>query len=461
MSDSIEDNSFSVIPVDSVRFVKELYPRLRENDEAIERYRASLELLPPIVIAKDGVLVDGFHRLQAHKRENATEIRAINLGNLSDAEIFRESITRNSKHGQQLSAQDKQLLAGKLYLTFSDIGIPERIKEISAMLAISEKTARNYTKDARAEEKKAMQEKAWDLWLNCETQQAIADEIGISREAISDWLGNFGKLSKYTEHPESLQHFDVWSFHTATNNAGTPSYFGKIPPQVVENLLWLYTEPGQIVFDPFAGGGTTIDVSKAMGRRVWSSDRKPSTPTLPIHEHDITTGWPVDIKETCPDCRGEKPEVKDGEEQPAPCERCNGTGLIQISAPKCPDFILLDPPYWMQAAGMYSADPEDLGNMSLDGFDTAWRSVIDTCHQHQKEDSYLAFIVSPAEDKEHDRVVDLGFMMYQACIDAGYKPHRRVIVTYNTQQATGRQVNWAKENKKLLKLYRDLVVFRR
>jgi len=77
-----------------------------------------------------------------------------------------------------------------------------------------------------------------------------------------------------------------------------------MPPQVVENLLWFYTEPGDIVFDPFAGGGTTIDVAKRMGRRVWSSDRKPSTPTLPIHQHDITTGWPDGAPPTRGSCTG-------------------------------------------------------------------------------------------------------------------------------------------------------------
>jgi DNA modification methylase len=66
-----------------------------------------------------------------------------------------------------------------------------------------------------------------------------------------------------------VQHFDVWSFQ---NGGGDSSYFGRMPPAVVENLLWLYTEPGDIVVDPFAGGGTTIDVAKAMGRRVWASD---------------------------------------------------------------------------------------------------------------------------------------------------------------------------------------------
>jgi hypothetical protein len=64
----------------------------------------------------------------------------------------------------------------------------------------------------------------------------------------------------------------VWSF---SNGGDDSSYFGRMPPAVVENLLWLYTEPGDIVVDPFAGGGTTIDVARRWGagcvgeRCVW------------------------------------------------------------------------------------------------------------------------------------------------------------------------------------------------
>jgi tRNA1(Val) A37 N6-methylase TrmN6 len=196
-----------------------------------------------------------------------------------------------------------------------------------------------------------------------------------------------------------------------------------MPEQVVENLLWLYTEPGDIVVDLFAGGGTTIDVAKRMGRRVWASDRKPSTPTLPIHEHDIRTGWPK-------------------------------------AAPRKADLILLDPPYWKQAAGRYSDDPECLGNMDLDGFATAWTRVVSYCSAHIVDGGRLAYIVSPAEDKDADRVVDLALLMYDACRDAGLSVERRIIVPYQTQQATGQQVEWARANRKLLKLYRDLVVMR-
>ena len=39
-----------------VRFVKELYPRLKPHDDVVERYRDALDQLPPIVVARGGVL---------------------------------------------------------------------------------------------------------------------------------------------------------------------------------------------------------------------------------------------------------------------------------------------------------------------------------------------------------------------------------------------------------------------
>ncbi len=399
-----------------VRFVKELYPRLTEDNAAIERYRAAIGLLPAIAIARDGILVDGYHRWQAHVREGITEIEADNLGNLSDAEIIRESISRNASHGQQLSIADKRNLASKLWLSFGVMKHSDRVGEIAMLLSVTEQSVRTWTKDARAAEKAEQQAKVWDMWLDCHSHQEIANEIGIDRSTVDEWIG--GKRKTFQNPPpESRQHFDIWQFAKAN---GDSTYFGQMPPQVVENLLWFYTEPGQIVVDPFAGGGTTIKVAKEMGRCVWSSDIAPSTPMLPIHEHNILEGWPVD-------------------------------------APKQADFILLDPPYWQQASERYGDHPQNLANMSLEAFYTAWGEIIKLCAAHIAPKGRVAYIISPTQC-EDGSVIDHATDMLHACWKAKLKVERRIIVPYSTQQATGQQVTWARENRRLLKLYRDLVI---
>jgi hypothetical protein len=96
--------------------------------------------------------------------------------------------------------------------------------------------------------------------------------MGVDHKTVSEWCGEkSNELGNSPPHATNdkpwgvVQHFDVWSF--ASGGDGS-SYFGRMPPPIVENVLWLYTEPGDIIVDPFAGGGTTIDVAKAMGRRV-------------------------------------------------------------------------------------------------------------------------------------------------------------------------------------------------
>lgn len=408
----------NTIPTETVRFVKELYPRLHEDDAAIERYRAAIDRLPPIIVARDAVLVDGFHRWQAYRREGVDQIDAENLGNLSDIEIRKESIRRNSTHGRQLETRDKRRMADLLYRDGT-----RDIDELVDLLSITPSTLETYLRDAKRDEKQAQQEKAWDLWLDCWSPSEIERQIGVTDQTVTNWISKYRNNPVFGDAPDCRQHFDVWSFQTAD---GESSHFGKMPPQIVENLLWLYTDPGQIVVDPFAGGGTTIDIAKTMGRRIWASDLHPSTPMLPIHQHNITQGWPD-------------------------------------NAPRKADLILLDPPYWKQAENRYSDSPDDLGNMTLQDFYNSWADIVKHCSEHLTDNGRIAYIVSPAQDGAlaDGRVVDLAFGMHRICEDEGLAAQRRIIVTYNTQQATGQQVEAAREHRKLLKLYRDLVVLSR
>lgn len=408
------------ISVADVRYVKELYPRLKPNDEVVERYRDALENLPPIVVARDGVLVDGYHRWQAHVREGAESIEAENLGDLSDAEILRESITRNATHGQQMSRQDKQRMAARLWSAFADVKAADRVKDIAALLAVSERAVQAWTKDARKAEKEQQQDKAWDAWLDCRSERSIAEEIGVTHPTVGEWVEGKRTSAEFFQAPESRQHFDVWQFPTTDRESGgQQSYFGAVPPQVIENLLWFYTEPGHTVVDFFAGSGTTVDVAKRMGRRVWASDIRGDhySPHLPIHEHDITTGWPA-------------------------------------SGPRTTELVFLDPPYWQQAAGKYSSEPNELGEMDLDTFYDAWSRVVKTCIERADR---VAYIISPTQNDDGS-VVDHATDMLETFHSEGWKVERRIIVPYSTQQATGQQVTWARENKRMLKLYRDLVV---
>ena len=429
------------VSIKDINVVKELYPRLKEDADAIARYKESIDNLPPITIAhgKEAtsgiILVDGYHRLQIYKSENREVIFAEDLGELSDAEIFEQAIKRNSSHGQQLSQKDKKEVVKILWPKLFLLG-EGRKKHLAELLSVSESSIDRYSKDARKDEEQQNKDLVKAMWLDCSTQEQIRDKIGIAIGTINDWINGtynedgtlkvfgFRQLMEYENPPESRQHFDVWNFSIPKDEK--TNYFGAMPPQVVENLLWLYTEPGDTIFDPFAGSGTTINVAKRMGRPIWASDRKPYTGLLPIHQHDIVTGgYPDDAP---------KQNVK---------------------------FILLDPPYWIQARGKYSEDSEDMGNMDIQNFTSSWDSVVKTCGKKLTKDGHLAFIVSPAEVKDENQVVDLAHLMYNSCEKVGLKPERRIIVTYSTQQATGQQVTWARENKKLLKLYRDLVIFKK
>jgi len=409
----------SRLPLATIKFIKELYPRLREDDAVIERYRVALDKLPPITVARGHVLVDGYHRWKAHEREHVPDIAADDLGDLSDIQILRESIARNAAHGQQLSAADKKRLARELWLKhFAAKPCGERTHEIAALLSVSRDTVERWTKDARQTEKQEQQDRAWDLWLDCFSEREIADKIGTPQQTINDWLNDRKTAdADFRSPPASRQHFDIWQF--GQTDAEESGFFGRMPPQIVENLLWFFTQPGDVVVDLFAGSGTTIDVGKAMGRRVWASDLIPHTPNLPIHQHNARDGWPK-------------------------------------AAPSKADLILLDPPYWQQAKGRYSQDAADLANVPLDEFYAAWTALVKVCKTHLSDDGRLAFIIGPSETDK--RVIDHATDMILVCETCGLFIERRIIVPYQTQQATGQQVEWARKSKRMLKLYRDLVV---
>jgi hypothetical protein len=303
-------------------------------------------------------------------------------------------------------------------------------KDIAATLGVSEATISGWLSRTLKEEKERKKEKAFGMWLACHTQDEIGEVVEMSREAVSDWIAVFGKTSEAEEIP-NWHNFDppIYNVWKQQNKSNEIDHFGNSEPRWLENLLYLYTGPGDIVLDPFAGSGTTIDICKKRGRRYYVSDRKPITEREhEIRQHDMVA---------------------------------DSGGVQAPAVPRWQDvrLIYLDPPYWKQAENKYSTDPTDLANMDLGNFNQTLSQIIRILSKKIKKStpSYIALIIQPtqwkAPEKQYtDHVADMLKVVKLPV-------NMRFSVPYESQQCNAQMVNWAKEQRRCLVLTREIIVW--
>lgn len=118
----------------------------------------------------------------------------------------------------------------------------------------------------------------------------------------------------------------------------------------------------------------------------------------------------------------------------------------------------MDPPYWKQAEGQYSENPTDLANMPLEEFTKTMAGIINGFAKKLSPGAVIAFLMQPTQWKapDHqytDHILDVARLV-KLPVDL------RVQCPYSSQQCTPQMVNWAKANRKVLVLSRELVVWR-
>lgn len=72
-----------------------------------------------------------------------------------------------------------------------------------------------------------------------------------------------------------LQTTTLWEYPSQNYGGGSQgdtSYVGATPSYVIWNVLQRYSRPGDLVVDPMAGSGTTLDVARDVGRRALGYD---------------------------------------------------------------------------------------------------------------------------------------------------------------------------------------------
>lgn len=113
---------------------------------------------------------------------------------------------------------------------------------------------------------------------------------------------------------------------TAIYNAH--SYHTKVPPQGIEPYITHYTEPGDLILDPFCGSGMTGVAALKLGRRVILNDLSPAAAHI---AYNYCT--PVDVDALKREFARIKAAVKDEFDwlYGTTCDRCGGAATIQYT----------------------------------------------------------------------------------------------------------------------------------
>ncbi len=213
--------------------------------------------------------------------------------------------------------------------------------------------------------------------------------------------------------------YDVWSFRSDAA-FGIP-YPGAIPPSIVAHLLYYFTKPGDLVIDPMAGGGSTIDVCTAMGRRGLAYDLTPIRSD--VRKHDVKNGFPEEAYAS--------------------------------------DLIFCDPPYHTMHAGRY---PEPgVAELPLTGWIAFLAQLARDAMTVLKPGGHFALLLANQTEKDvgtSQDYLDHAFLGYEAMRSAGFIPVRRISCPMSGAYLP-QQVRQARVEGRLLGQVRDLIVMRK
>jgi ParB family transcriptional regulator, chromosome partitioning protein len=215
--------------------------------------------------------------------------------------------------------------------------------------------------------------------------------------------------------------YDVWSFrHDSAFGLTRP---GSIPAAIVAHTLHYFTAPGDLVVDPMAGGGTTIDVCEAMGRRCLAFDIDPARPE--VKRLDVTAGLPTE-------------------------------------ALGC-DLIFCDPPYHTMLARRWHGEPDGVEVLPLDGWVAFLGGLARDAFAALRPGGHIALLLANQTEKDLPPglgYLDHSFLGYQSLVASGFLPQRRISCPMSGAYLP-QQVSRARTEGRLLGQVRDLLVMRK
>lgn len=425
-----------------------IYPRNGINWHKVGEYVEAIqseEEFPPLVVEKNSKkILDGIHRYHAYKKTGIEETE-VEFREVEEKRFMLTAGMLNSRHGIPLSYSEKQYVA--VETAKLDDSVTQQ--ELANSLGVSQKTISNWIKEIRARQEEERKYLIYRLSLLSWNGNEIGNVVGLSKrqsnEILSSGFSNFTKtalsLLKQGFSPSTIAErlqvseeslvwavalegksdeermkefqvapeiYNVWNFSVRDKRLGheNPAH---IAGQIPLNAIYFYTKKGDLVVDPMAGGGCTIDACLVLGRKCRAYDIEPNRKE--IVKHDIRNGYP-DKAKNC-------------------------------------DLIFLDPPYF---------------NMVFDIFEdiSEFYEFIEQLAKHSletvKKKGYVTVLMQDMTEKGN---YCLSGETYRIFKDVGFSYVSHISCPLSSQQFNAQQVEKAKKTKHLLGTNRDMYVFRK
>ncbi|MGB7157268.1 MAG: DNA methyltransferase [Tepidisphaeraceae bacterium] len=224
--------------------------------------------------------------------------------------------------------------------------------------------------------------------------------------------------------PLRIQPTTLWDYPSqdyGDEQQGRPGYKGATPSYIIWNLLQRYTQEKDLVIDPCAGSGTTLDVARDLNRKALGYDVHPT-------RKDI---FRVDARKLPPELTNKA------------------------------DFVFIDPPYSTHLD--YGPDPRDIGKLdAADGdYYRAMEQVITEIVRVLKPGKHMALYVSDSFVKGQG-FYPLGFELFERLRQAGLEPVDIVsVVRHNKTLEMGNYRKAAEEGNFFLRGFNYLFIMRK
>lgn len=404
---------FSIAVADVV-FREDLYPRLETIPELVQEYAEHLEQLPPIELNQRNELIDGWHRWTAHRKVGAETIKFFCTETKSDAELRELAAKRNSAHGHQMSQEDKRAWVRRQYAIAPERERNARMKRHWAeLLSVGERTVDRWLEDADRNARESRDRRIVEAWLACGTQDEIAENESVAKSVVHEVCSDFATWRKtenslrnaaefvdYDAEGSDRRLYDVWLEKDRNFEA-----------RRIDNLLYAYTQPFDIVIDPF-GRGATINICKKRLRRYWASSRKPAVELeSEVRRHDLLSD-----------------------------------GLPPI-------------PRWQDAKLLYLDPPQEL--RLLESFAEKMAGVVNAFARKLKPDAVIALVLEPRMERDAEGRRKYTDHLPAMVRLAGLPIIMRILCVRDPRECTTPEmVEWARQNREVLPITRDIVIWR-